>query len=690
MRRILAIGSLASALAFAGHAAETPATGERQDAGRAGDTPSLPFSIKVTEEKFENPPVYMNAGNPLDMDFPYCPVEMDGEYWIIYKNGYNNKVCRFKGSNIENATREPDGSASFPVRGPYMLGGMWYDAGEKKLYAPMHCETFPYGSWVERQVHLATSTDKGLTWKYEGAIMTRDDPKLPHRSPPEFSGLQWDGSDADFHLYVDERSGYFYLYTLNWLKTKAGVPLPCFVRHCVARCAITDKMAPGKWWKFYHGAWDQPGLGGKASYVTAYRVSYNTYLKKYISFNCSSGVSFCDDLAKQEWSPSYHVGNYWCMDAFGYWAVDEGKTNVNVTGKSLYVYGFWQKRPGRRFHVVLDAGAPTTNLVFSSPSTRWEFDHTVSLNPGQQYSYTPMFESSDAIDARRTRRVDCSSPETKFAGTWSENVNPSYYNGHARTAVAAGASIEFTFAGPAIYWRAVQGPDMGKADVFVDNVLQATVDCWASAPNPYLFTFIKQGLSDGWHTIKVVVRGEKGPWSSGTAIRHMLFEYAADTWRASDCFSSVQGKNQWRYQQDVDGTVTDLAGFQDPNWKGRDGCEIGYFHMTPGGKADAVRSWTASHDGLVRIEGAPALVSADTNSVVLSIRKGTASLWSARLIPAANPAASHDLTVTVRAGEVVCFIAGKLQPATKPAPKVIWDPAITYLNTPKGFPAATR
>ena len=43
---------------------------------------ALPFSLKVTEEKLEPLPDYMGPKNPVDMDFPYCPVMIDGEYWI--------------------------------------------------------------------------------------------------------------------------------------------------------------------------------------------------------------------------------------------------------------------------------------------------------------------------------------------------------------------------------------------------------------------------------------------------------------------------------------------------------------------------------------------------------------------------------------------------------------------------------
>jgi hypothetical protein len=54
----------------------------------ATEPPSLPFSVTVTRENFDNPPDYMGPKNPNYMDYPYDPVLIDGEYWIFYKNGY--------------------------------------------------------------------------------------------------------------------------------------------------------------------------------------------------------------------------------------------------------------------------------------------------------------------------------------------------------------------------------------------------------------------------------------------------------------------------------------------------------------------------------------------------------------------------------------------------------------------------
>jgi hypothetical protein len=659
----------------------------------ATEPPSLPFSVTVTRENFDNPPDYMGPKNPNYMDYPYDPVLIDGEYWIFYKNGYKgtggDTVYRYKGTNIENAVRQPDGVASFPIRAGYILGGIWYDADTKTLYAPLHDEEAPYGQNVERRIHLASSTDKGLTWKYEGLLVSRDDPENP-RHPTDYSGLSWDGGDGDFHLFVDKRGGYIYLYSLNWINPKLGSPAMPFMAYRVARCAIADKMAPGKWWRFYNGAWNEPGVGGKASYVNAYEVSYNSYLHKYIAFNYVSGISTCDDLSKQDWTPSYHLGNYWgtSYDNLEYWATNEDKNDVYNTGQTIFLYSFMRKNPGAKYRISLGSGETGAAQGLVSPSIFWllggvyfqngaQFDDTVSMDPSQQYAYTPMFESADPIDARRTRRVGCLGAEMKYGGTWSDASNPYYCEGKAKSSSENGASVEFSFMGKDVYWRAAKGPALGKADVYLDGVLQTTVDCWAVNPSFFQFAFIKQGLSDSSHTIKVVVRGEKNALSTGTAIQHMSFEYSAESYRASDCFTEIQGKNQWSYLGSESSAPAENLVFKDPEWTGADGCKISYFHMIPGG-ANAIRRWKAPHPGLVRIEGTATSTGKDDAGVQVSVLVNGKEALPQHLLKAGQQATA-DLQYKVTAGDQVDFVVSQGGGATTGG-SADWDPVVTYVQ----------
>ena len=113
---------------------------------------------------------------------------------------------------------------------------------------------------------------------------------------------------------------------------------------------------------------------------------------------------------------------------------------------------------------------------------------------------------------------------------WTTEKHAHYYQGQAKRASNAGHRVQFTFQGSDIYWRAVADRDGGKADVFLDDVLVQTVDCFfAECALPYQFAFIKKGLDPKrQHTIKIAARGDKDSRSSGTTIRHIAFEFAGN------------------------------------------------------------------------------------------------------------------------------------------------------------------
>ncbi|MDD4646397.1 MAG: hypothetical protein PHY99_10465, partial [Bacteroidales bacterium] len=539
----------------------------------AGQVKPLPFTLTVTKTPVDSLPDYLTDRSPDEwMDFPVAATRIDGEFWVMLKNGETKPAYRFKGTNFENAKRQPDGVISAPVSRPYILGGMWYDKTDQKLYAPMHCETRGYYTTILRQITLASSTDKGATWKYEGPIMTRDNPDEPLPTSREGSGLYWDGGEGDFYLYADEKEGYVYLYTNHYVWTKTGVDGPpfgffTFIRHHVARCAIKDKLAPGKWQKFYNGSWTEPALGGKASDVEGCYVMYNTYLKKYISFNYNSSISFCTDLSKQDWSPSYKIpGDIWgCPPASAWHVLNAEKNDVYRGGQSLWLYSYWEKKFYGLYKIDLGSGKTQPTEGYSAG---YAGAPITSMEPGGLYLYGSRYESDDPVESRRTRRVACTHKENVYSGTWTDEPKKEYYESMARVSSENKSQVEFSFTGTDIYWRVVKGPDCGKADIYIDNSFQQTIDCYSSPMTPYQFGFIRKGLDPTRpHVIKIMVKGEKNEKSSGTAIKHVLFEYSAGSYRASDGFCNMMGKNCWLYQQ-IDSTgYSDLV-FKDPYWTG--------------------------------------------------------------------------------------------------------------------------
>jgi len=653
------------------------------------DKEKLPFKMTVTKVPFDNQPDYFGGGNGTPYtwtDFPLCPVEIDSEYWVIYKSGDGPGVFRWKGTNIENCKRQPDGITQFPTWRPYMLGGMWYDSTEKKLYAPLHCEYYNNYMGFHRQIHLASSSDKGLTWHYEGPIVTR---YVTDLQPSEFSGSYWHGGVGDFMIYVDQRGGYIYLYsaTYVWSKKTGVHGEDGFARHEVARCAISDKMMPGKWHKFYNGSWDEPGLGGKASYVNAYFVMYNSYLKKYIGMSYGSSLAVCNDLTKQDWTPGFKInGDYWgCNGTWAWHVTDSKSTNIFTGGQTLYLYSYWnaQQKPIAKKYKIDFLNGETLSVAGYSPEGMF-FKPIVSTDATTFYPIEPFYESADPIENRHTRRVHCTSVEMSYSGKWNDEEYNQYSDKSVKTNETSGATVQFTFRGADVYWRAVKGPDCGKADVYIDDNFQKTVDCYSSLSTAKQFAFIKTGLTPKVsHTIKVVVLGKKCDLSKGTAIKHLLFEYSADSYRASDGFSSIQGKNGWYYQQKNGTVYTDMV-FENKSWVG-DKCEfnISQYRNEIGSlrmfslALDVVRKWVAPHNGTVRIEGEIVRDGFDVIAPKALILLNEKEIWPLGM-KIGSDKQPHDFTTVVKKGDAIRFIVkGNCD---KNPVRVNWDPVITFTD----------
>ena len=168
------------------------------------------------------------------------------------------------------------------------------------------------------------------------------------------------------------------------------------------------------------------------------------------------------------------------------------------------------------------------------------------------------------------------------------------------------------------------------------------------------------------HTIKIVARGDKNVNSRGTLIKHMGFEYGAESYWASAGFSSVATKNNWRYQSRKATTFSDLS-FNAPLncWLEEDQCIVGNNYQMPLSNSDAVRKWVAPHDGNIRIEGAPAVADTSAHAFAPRVLKNAKELWSAQLTSNTH-SSSHDMTVAVRKGDAISFVVHSSEPEHAP------------------------
>lgn len=99
------------------------------------------------------------------------------------------------------------------------------------------------------------------------------------------------------------------------------------------------------------------------------------------------------------------------------------------------------------------------------------------------------------------------------------------------------AKATFNFAGKNIRLISLAGPNRGKANIYIDDVLMETVDMWASEEQA-IIAYSNEDLADTEHTIQIIVAYEKEPKSTEYLVSILYFEYA-------ESYISIDGGEQF-------------------------------------------------------------------------------------------------------------------------------------------------
>jgi hypothetical protein len=105
---------------------------------------------------------------------------------------------------------------------------------------------------------------------------------------------------------------------------------------------------------------------------------------------------------------------------------------------------------------------------------------------------------------------DESSRYVHFSGGWGQAEFARYNAGKVRYAIDSKTTAWFTFQGTSITWIGPVGPTRGKANVYLDEVLVATVDVYARHFNPKAAIFSRTFDRLGSHTITIETVGTPG------------------------------------------------------------------------------------------------------------------------------------------------------------------------------------
>jgi hypothetical protein len=254
-----------------------------------------------------------------------------------------------------------------------------------------------------------------------------------------------------------------------------------------------------------------------------------------------------DQVATSEWSNLAHP---WplcqALEALAWLPEVFGPNRENHIVRSTSVVSDVLYEPGRISYTTHDAPSGVQEvfrLAFRPTSIRADgrrLRERPALN-ANGYSIVPLPNGDCIVTIRHDGRtcvvVEGPDPEqaaadTAFAvtGAWTAITDSAAHGGSFQTANEAGAALTFKFNGNRVALMGVVGPDGGWADAFIDGVREPTVvECWNPTVRHKQPLFVKKGLADGPHELKVVVRGEKNPLARGAQVRVDSAQYSAAT-----------------------------------------------------------------------------------------------------------------------------------------------------------------
>jgi len=181
----------------------------------------------------------------------------------------------------------------------------------------------------------------------------------------------------------------------------------------------------------------------------------------------------------------------------------------------------------------VDCYAPDAQKTLSA--TIWESaalvdgPHTIELrlmgnkNAASTGYYVVLdkFEVTGAAPSGYGTRIDDSAATPGYSGTWLPYLNATYFNKTYAYSRWTNAAFTVAFNGTRVSWIGPRTPNYGMADVYIDDVKVATVDCYkADLPSQGWREVVWQSdiLAPGAHTLVIRPTGTKNAASADTNV----------------------------------------------------------------------------------------------------------------------------------------------------------------------------
>jgi hypothetical protein len=113
-------------------------------------------------------------------------------------------------------------------------------------------------------------------------------------------------------------------------------------------------------------------------------------------------------------------------------------------------------------------------------------------------------------------------------GRWMFTQDPGASGGWETTSRTPGATATLRFKGSTVAWKTLAYDGGGVTDVFLDGKKVAPFDSYSSTQRYNVTGFSRRGLSEGKHTLKLVVTGTRGPGAPPGDVWSVIDRFVVD------------------------------------------------------------------------------------------------------------------------------------------------------------------
>ena len=149
--------------------------------------------------------------------------------------------------------------------------------------------------------------------------------------------------------------------------------------------------------------------------------------------------------------------------------------------------------------------------------SRWIWVDAFDVTTATESTTTTTTTSPPPPTSSEPVRIEQTDPAVTYSGdSWFTNTSASSSGGSAALCMDANHRATLTFSGTAVSWLGYRDEWSGIARVYVDGVMQATIDTYASPAQAGAVLYTVAGLAGGAHTLVIEVTGTHNAASGGS------------------------------------------------------------------------------------------------------------------------------------------------------------------------------